>query len=275
MRPASPAPGVLKAPVKSWDSGESKVEGSVWMLGSGVHSAVHVGSTAAALYLTLLVGNHFACRTTAQAPGGALVIPSVTDTQACDWPTLPAKVEELNAVCCFGLPEDAAACSGQLHCNVTCATVLLPLLDSCGPILGMLFDVNGADAARDGTARVLQDLYRACLQIDSADVLARLKSIEAQGTGRCAHEDFDGVAETAVAALPCQDMREGCEGGIQQGFVTCSGDFGPGRAMAGECDLTCGFCIATAPSPPPAACTDARDACSVGIASGFFSCETE
>lgn len=176
------------------------------------------------LLAVIMVDIHVAAATDQLNQGnttGALVIPSVTDG-TCDMTTLESKIERLNAVCCFGMRGDAPSCSG-LHCGVDCADVLLPLLDTCAPVLGMLFDLNDVDTARDGQAQVLEDLYRACLQIDSEDILRRLKEIQS-GHGRCATEDFDGVAETQVSALPCRDMREGCSGGIKAGFVTCAAE---------------------------------------------------
>ena len=229
------------------------------------------GGGAAALAPSLMAAAYAFCIMAGGVSAqNALQIPSVSDTHTCDLVTLEEKVILINSVCCFGATNNPASrcASGVVECNVNCATMLLPLMDTCGPLLDMIFDA--VDSVRDGVASVLDNLYQSCMLIDSAEALANLASLQ---TTVCPRETFDGVAETAVGAAPCEDARAGCDGGIAAGFMTCAVDFCPGSCMlSGQCDRACGYCSAP---PPPSACDNVRDNCAAGIASGFLTCAAD
>jgi len=211
-----------------------------------------------------------ACTLVGVSAQNALSIPSVSDTHTCDLVTFEEKVALINSVCCFGAMNNPASrcASGLVECDVNCATMLLPLLDTCGPLLDAIFDLE--DGVEDGVASTLDSLYMSCTQIDGAVALASLASLQATV---CPGETFDGVAETSVGAAPCEDTRPGCDAGIAAGFMSCAADFCPGCTLAGDCDRACGYCSGP-PSPPPP-CDNTRDNCAAGISSGFMTCATD
>ena len=51
----------------------------------------------------------------------------------CDLAVLPGQVATLNAHCCPG---------GSCGCTIACSTELLPLLDTCRPMLDALLDMD-------------------------------------------------------------------------------------------------------------------------------------
>ena len=197
-----------------------------------------------------------------------LTIPSVTDTGACDWNSLVAKVSDLSAVCCFDYRGPGASCTG-VQCSVDCAAQLLPLLSGCRPIIDILFD--SADGVEDGIAGQFDAVYGACMNIDAPTALAALADLQAQGL--CTDAQLDGVGETHIGEAPCVDTRAGCAHLINTGFMSCAVDFAPTGSLAGHCDATCAFC-AGPPAPPPP-CDDSRDGCRDTIASGFVSCDAD
>eukprot|EP01046_Picozoa_sp_COSAG06_P033737 COSAG06_NODE_3468_length_5299_cov_16.617885_4_plen_466_part_00 len=189
----------------------------------------------------------------------SFIIPSVSDTHACEWNELVSKIAAVDSTCCPG------GCDGGVTCTVPCAEVLLPLLDDCRPVLDLLFDGN--DGALDGVASQLDDIYDSCMAIPQPAVLQALAAFQA--SGQCTDEQLDGIAETEVAEAPCTDVRDGCATLVK--VMSCAVDFAPGGALAGQCDLTCHICA----GPTPAPCADLRDACEATIATGYVSCETD
>ena len=205
--------------------------------------------------LSLLLVAAFQCPNFAAAQSAELVIPGVTDTHLCDLATLEEKVVDLNGVCCFGLSgSPGSACAGGLLCTVDCASILLPLLDSCSSLLDQIFDLH--DGVEDGVASVLDSTYQSCMEIDNTEALDFLSELQIT---TCPSDTFDGVAETEVGEAPCEDIRAGCQAGIGAGFLSCAMDFCPTCGMSGQCDRACGYCTGSAPPPPP--CDDVRDNC--------------
>lgn len=190
----------------------------------------------------------------------------------CDWASLPAKMQALDAVCCFQSEtgDQGAACvdSTRSICNVDCAALLLPLLETCHALIDILFDAS--DGFEDGIAGQFDIVYESCLQIDQAEAMAVLAEMQARGD--CTEDDLNGVGETHVDAAPCVDARAGCDHMISSGFMTCAADFSASGPMAGQCDLSCSFCVA---SGPPRGCSDKRAGCQATIDSGFVSCATD
>ena len=209
-----------------------------------------------ALLIVLVVGTVATLPNPASAQSAHfLSIPAVTDTHACDLLTLEEKVGAVNEECCFGTSNGPGSpCAAGPACTIECATIMLPLLDTCSPLLDAIFDL--ADGVEDGIASVLDTVYQSCMEIDTTEALAFLGQLQ---TAVCPRETFDGVAETSVDAAPCEDARAGCDGGIAAGFMTCAADFCPACTMTGQCDRACGYC--SGPAPPPPACDDVRDNC--------------
>ncbi len=86
-----------------------------------------------------------------------LVIPSVTDTGACDWVSLDEKIIALNSVCCFEDNGAGSDCAG-VRCTVDCAGHILPLLERCRAVIDLLFD--GVDGVYDGVASSFDSIYQ-------------------------------------------------------------------------------------------------------------------
>ena len=198
-----------------------------------------------------------------------LNMPSVTDG-ACDLGTLPARVRDVDNLCCFAAASNPGArCAGGVSCDVPCAEELLPFLGDCHPMIDKIFD--GDDGTEDGIAAEFDSVFDACMAIDPAEALAALADLKA--SGRCTDAQLNGVGETAVGEAPCADERLGCPHLIASGFMTCAADFGPTGDMPGQCDRTCAFCDGPAPPAPP--CDDVRTGCSATLATGFVSCEAD
>ena len=198
-----------------------------------------------------------------------LNLPSVTDG-ACDLGTLPARVREVDGLCCFEAASNPGArCARGVSCDVPCAEKFLPFLGDCHPMIDKIFDSD--DGIEDGIAAEFDSVFDACMAIDPAEALAALTDLKA--SGRCTDAQLDGVGETAVGEAPCVDERLGCPHLIASGFMTCAADFGPTGDMPGQCDRTCAFCDGPAPPAPP--CDDVRTGCSATLATGFVSCEAD
>eukprot|EP01046_Picozoa_sp_COSAG06_P019048 COSAG06_NODE_1345_length_9785_cov_2.721557_4_plen_285_part_00 len=190
-----------------------------------------------------------------------LVIPGVSDGGGCDLETLSGRVHQVDDLCCFETSGNPGArCAGGVSCDVPCAEKLLPFLSNCHPLIDKIFDAD--DGSYDGIAGQFDSVYGACMAIDPAEALAALSDLK--DSGQCTDAQLDGVAETPVSAAPCVDVRHGCPNLIASGFMTCVADFGPTGDMPGQCDMTCAFC--DGPPPPPEACDDMRDGCSMKAA---------
>ena len=154
----------------------------------------------------------------------------------CSMSALTERVAELNAACCSG----DAECEVQPPpvCSVECGEVLIPLMDSCGPLLDALGPMDIADGSRDGVATILHTLEDTCDAIPPADIIDTLGAL--QQAGRCPGDLMEGVAATAVTDDGCRDARANCAALVT--LMSCASDFCPTCALAGQCDKQCGFC---------------------------------
>ena len=165
------------------------------------------------------------------ALGGASAQMSLPSEPDCDWATLPARVAALKQQCCNGgYYVNGNNCYAA--CTIQCAEQLLPLLDTCRPLLDMAFDMD--DGVRDGVASSLDTLRTECLAIPEADVLDMLSKMNDAGT--CPTEMLNNVARTAVAEAPCADARGNCDGLIAAG-LRCKD-----ATMQTDCRHTCELC---------------------------------
>jgi hypothetical protein len=76
-------------------------------------------------------------------------LPSVP---GCNLGTLGARVTSLNVVCCGSGP--------VCNCTIPCSTELLPLLDSCRPLLDVLLDADDGVRVRDTPVAQLRGISR-------------------------------------------------------------------------------------------------------------------
>ena len=147
------------------------------------------------------------------ALGGASAQMSLPSEPDCDWVTFPARVAALKQQCCNGgYYVNGNNCYAA--CTIQCAEQLLPLLDTCRPLLDILLDMD--DGVRDGVASSLDTLRTECLAIPEADVLDMLSKMNDAGT--CPTEMLNNVARTAVTEAPCADARGNCDGLIAVGL---------------------------------------------------------
>eukprot|EP01052_Picozoa_sp_SAG31_P012838 SAG31_NODE_760_length_12279_cov_2.439655_2_plen_815_part_00 len=161
-----------------------------------------------------------------------LELPIPLTTDRCPLAQLPSRVDELNAACCTD-----AGCGG---CNISCALVLIPLLDDCHDLLYRIYD--GDDGKYDDDASALTSLFSQCLSIPPTDLIDYIRHMNSEG--QCPNEVLDEVGATAVVGNACEDMDARCGYMLQRGF-TCELDFcttSPSCQFAGECDRTCNFC---------------------------------
>ena len=111
--------------------------------------------------------------------------------------------------------------------------VLLPLLDTCRPLLDALLDMG--DGARDGVATQLDTLHDQCRAIPESDVLVELSTMHDAGT--CPDSVLNNVARTDVTDT-CADARDGCDALLGAG-LRCKD-----ATMQTDCRQTCSLCDA-------------------------------
>ena len=147
----------------------------------------------------------------------------------CDMGHLEARLAAANVACCLGLTGQQAQCAAI--CSLDCATVLVPLMNDCRPVISALYD--SLDGNENGLASRFDTVYSACTAgIASGDVIRRLHTLVQ--TGACSMSDLDGFAQTQVSRS-CEDSLPNCGQLISMGLPCIS-------LHVGWCDSTCGYC---------------------------------